>query len=181
MMVRVFFIFMMLWSFTVQAQVPICKRPITSAIVKLSTLPCNEAYEIALSIYRYTKQRDLDWRLVVAIIMQESTFRLDATNCKTGMAEVETGWIETRTCFDFGPTQINYGVWASKLNLSIEQLLSDWEYAIDIQTRILAKLKQRYMQIDPEFWWCRYHSNTSEFKHKYYNDVMRWFDQIDDE
>lgn len=158
---------------------PVCERPITSAIMTVSSLSCKDAFPIALEIYYKSRKYQLEWELMVAIIAQESMFRLDTMNCTKGLSKVEKKWVPSKVCGDFGPTQINYKT-IKRLDLDAGKLLSDWEYALDTMGKILYSLKRRYIKIDPEFWWCRYHSSTVDLKHKYYDDVMRHYDKIKD-
>lgn len=167
-------------SSTAQAQ-DVCSKPITKAIMTVSNLKCHKAHEIALIVNRLTKQHGIDWKLLVALIAQESSFRVNAMNCAKGYQQVAAQVWElvdkTELCQDFGPTQINYKN-VKVLQLDINRLLSDWEYSLTETLKILTKLKRTYQEKDPIFWWARYHSSTKDLKEAYFKRVMLIYTQI---
>lgn len=112
------------------------------------------AVDYAIIIDKYSTEYDLNWKIVVAILKQESDF--------------VHGEIDERYR-DFGIGQINWqNVKAMEIDLGL--LLTDVDYALRQTFMILANLKKKYDTGSTGYWawYTRYHSFTPKMRRKYY-------------
>ena len=113
----------------------------------------------------YSVRYGIDWKIIVAIIYQESNFKLDAANCSNS------------GCQDFGMVQINFRN-IKRLKLNMGKLLTDPEYNIFAMSEMLIDLKKRFSKKDKR-WFARYHSSTPSFKSIYYRMLKKHFKDIE--
>lgn len=119
---------------------------------------------VAKAILKHSKAYNIDYKIVLALIMTESTFRQGAVS--------STG--------DLGIGQINYKVWSKefarlkKNPLNKEKLKTDSDYAIKRTVEILAILKCKK---DP-LWVAKYHSKTPSLKKAYYQRIANQLNKI---
>lgn len=112
----------------------------------------------SMAVYKYSKMYGIDYKIVLGLIMTESSFRQGAVS---------------RTQ-DFGIGQINYNVWSQefirlkKEPLDMAKLKTDADYAIRRTVEILSILKKSN---DP-YWVGRYHSKTPSLKRAYFVKVQ---------
>ena len=127
------------------------QEPIVSFLLCLSPdLDPVRARALADSVRRHGGT-DLDPRLIVSIMFQESRFREASLGCGPGGC-------------DHGVAQIN-SVWIRTWGLDRNRLQHDDDYSICVMARILRDLQQQHGH---EFrWWGRYHSRTPEYRLRY--------------
>lgn len=119
----------------------------------------------SVAIKKYTSHYKIDHRIVLGLIMTESSFKQSAVS-KTA---------------DFGIGQINYKVWSKefirlkKEPLDLKRLRTDVDYAIRRTVEILAILKASK---DP-YWVGRYHSKTPSLKKAYFAKVHSQVKKLD--
>lgn len=82
----------------------------------------------------------LNAELFKRIITIESRWRVNAYNADTS---------------DYGLGQINE-ITAISMGLSTERLLKDSLYALEASAAVLAHYRDRYEQVEPNTWFCRY-------------------------
>lgn len=121
--------------------------------------------EVTLTILRNAHKYNLDWKIMAAIIAQESSFKKDPQHCSRHI----------NTCIDLGIGQINYETWKEEFHLNKRKLLRDMNYNIDVMAQILSKLRDMYgpqgSRRHEKRWHTRYHSFT--WKHrKIYADFI---------
>ena len=119
-----------------------------------------EAAAISTAILKYSRERDLDPALVVAIMYQESHFKLN---------------IVSRT-HDYCLMQINISNIKS-YKLSAKKLLSNHDYCVDWGTRILVLFKNLYAGKE-SLWWSRYNSPIPANRREYEMLVMGYYNTI---
>lgn len=127
--------------------------------------------EIAREIADHIAQnlpKDVDWRIYLAILYQESSLRTDPQNCLKKPANC-TG--------DYGIGQINFKVWGKKLNLDAKRLKTDRKYALDASISVLEVYKAKYAKKEIN-WFTRYHSSTPSFRKIYMERLNVGFSKI---
>lgn len=121
------------------------------------------AVAIAGEAAKICAEMEVDCQLVVAIMAQESMYRLDAIGGS-----------------DFGIMQVSsYNIKAHKL--SKELLLTDLNYSIRAGVQILKYFQKRYAKKEKK-WWCRYNVGTGRLGPKrralcdeYVRKVVRYY------
>lgn len=115
-------------------------------------------YKTSVAIKKYTTMYGIDYRVLLGLIMTESSFNQGAVSPTQ----------------DFGIGQINYKVWQKefiRLNkepLDLKRLKTDVDYAVRRTVEILALLKKNK---DP-YWVGRYHSKTPRLKKAYFAKIQ---------
>jgi hypothetical protein len=146
------------------------------------------ANEIARSVLKNSRSINIDWRLFVSILFQESSLTLDPQNCYMDELHPSIARIKNKVgykivqkspkkCIDYGIAQINWRTWGKALSLNKELLVTDIDYSIGAATKILSYYKKTYAKKDTR-WHLRYHSNTPEFKEEYGNYIHKKFKRI---
>lgn len=114
---------------------------------------------------------EIPCNVYTAILMQESTYRLDSINCQEHPTNNQVVM-----CHDYGIAQVNnYSI--SKLSLDRIRLLYDLEYSIDAGARILSWFHKTYSDTEPTEWWSRYNCGTGPIDEaciKYKQLTERW-------
>lgn len=106
---------------------------------KLATVIVDKASKHNISASKYT-----------AILAQESGYKLNAINHKSG---------------DYGLSQINIKT-AKAFNFDINRLLVDMEYSVEAGLIVLADFKKRYGHKEIDFW-TRYNSSNKQKRTMY--------------
>ena len=119
--------------------------------------------EYAQSIAAWSKHYKVDPRVVVAIIMTESSFNQSAVSY--------TG--------DVGLGQVNPQIWKKEFRrmgekLDVPRLSNDYDYNIQKTVQILSLMRSD----SDELWIAKYHSNTPIHKIPYYASVTRKMNKI---
>lgn len=131
-------------------------------ILTESSRPEFNAY--AHSIVKWSNKYQIDAKIVVAVIMTESSF-ISKSKSKTG---------------DLGLGQVNPQVWSAeflriyKYRLDTKKLLTDYDYNIQKTVQILALMKNN----KDLYWVGKYHSKTPSLKKAYSGRVFTKFDKI---
>ncbi len=142
--------------------------PITRSIRAIQpSLSWKEANRHAWMIYNVAEASGLDWKLLVAVTFQESSFKHFRGDRSCGLTEDGEEACVWKT---FGPMHVYYAVWRKKLNLVAQRMLHDLEYGYQVGARILKRVKTKYRAND-KYWIGRYNSNTSKYKIAYANKV----------
>ena len=114
--------------------------------------------KVSNAIYRATRKHKVSANLVSAIFMQESSYRINAKGCVTGLVSVSgsygTKFQETKVCSDFGISMINYKT-ARKMKIDIRRLTVDLEYAVESGVLVLVAFQKRFGHREMD-WWTRY-------------------------
>jgi len=129
------------------------------------------AKELAQVILKEASINQLDWKLIVSILNQESSLRRDPQGCLKN-ADDCTG--------DYGIAQVRYKIWKDEFGLKKEdkkRLMTDYAYAVGTQVRILVHYREKYQ--NREFnWFTRYHSGTPEFRAVYMRHLNKSYEKI---
>lgn len=144
----------------VKAKVNCSTHPIYCQIIKNKTIRggkvlINKDYAMKLSniIYKMHKKYHVPSRIFTAILMQESGYKLDSTNCIKGYLkkEEEITKIKAEVCQDFGISMINrYHI--DRGAFEVERLLNDLEYSVEAGAIILADFMERYEARENDYW-----------------------------
>jgi hypothetical protein len=134
------------------------KHPIYCQIVK-NRPKINKKYAIKLSneIFKATRKHNIPANIYTAILMQESTYKLEAKNCIRGLSEES---IEEKVCTDFGISMIHYST-MRRYSFDREKLLTDLEYSVDAGAKVLSWFKEKYSHKEID-WWVRYNCGTKK-------------------
>jgi hypothetical protein len=121
------------------------------------------AKKIAKKVLEVSRDTDVDYRILLSIIKEESNFDQSATN--------DSG--------DYSLAQINYGIWNAELKrlkekpINFKKLNTDIDYSLDIMGKILVYLKENSGR-DP-LWFAKYHSKTPSKKLGYAQKLNKHF------
>lgn len=124
--------------------------------------------QLAKAIEKQSEKHGLDWKLVTAIMFQESSLRLDPQNCLDK---------STRCQGDYGIGQVRYKVWKSHLNLDKKRMLTDLNYSVEMSVKVLADYKKRYGKRELN-WYTRYHSATPIHRANYADKINKAYAKI---
>lgn len=119
--------------------------------------------EIARHINDASYKYNISPKLYSAILMQESSYKINAVNC------------HKRGC-DYGISQINQ-VTAKKYKFDKKRLTKDLKYSIMMGAKILSWFQKTYSKKEPDTWFCRYNIGTGKITNKclqYKENVLRW-------
>lgn len=150
---------------TVEAKAEYCEdNPIFCQILDNSpNLDKNYAYELSNVIYRASKKYNINKHLLSAILMQESSYKLNANNNN----------------LDLGIAQINVNT-AKSLKLNNKKLMTDLKYSVEAGASVLKWFQKTYKKREPDTWYCRYNvgsrknANESKACAAYIKAVNRW-------
>ena len=149
--------------------------PITKTIQHLQPrLSWNAANHHAWLIYEVAESTGVDWKNLVAITFQESSFKHFKGDRSCGLTSDGTEACVWKT---FGPMHVYYAVWKKRLKLSSQRMLHDLKYGYQIGAAIL--LLQRTAHIDTDANWIgRYNSSTRKHKLAYASRVYKHRERI---
>lgn len=147
---------------------PTIDRRIVKVINSLQPkLSDKEVESIATTISRNSAKTGIDWRLVVAILFQESSLRLDPQNCKVNFTR----------CNDMGIGQVRYSVWGKELKIDKKRMVTDLEYAIGKTYKVLVHYRERYGHKELN-WYTRYHHGDPGFRFEYMKRLNKAYAKI---
>ena len=144
---------------------------VDEAIDSVIKLPDLARKRYAVLIALAGKKYDIDPRIMIAILVVESSFRQSAKN------------VNTNKTTDYSIAQINYETWKkgfkkmSRAPLNKERLVSDEAYAIFRMAEILRIYKDRFESQD-KIWFARYNSSTIKYKTIYKNKLVKEFKKL---
>lgn len=131
------------------------KNPIFTHIITVSPkLNKKYAYELSNKIAKYTRKYKLDAEIFVAILKQESNFKLKARGKRCGLTK---DMEEVCVLSDFGLGQIYYKT-AQGYDFDILLLITDLDYSIESSAIVLKDFKKRFGKDD--IWWTRYNCGS---------------------
>jgi len=120
----------------------------------------NKAINIAKIVNKIRSKYNLPREVLPAILMQESSYRVEAIN---------------RVTHDYGMSQINRRT-IQAFRFNTVKLTTDTEYSIEAAAIILQDLKKRYGNKE-KTWFTRYNTNKPELRQKYLNSITRWMSE----
>lgn len=128
----------------------------------------NKQYAEKLSrvIIEKSKKYRIPAGVFAAILMQESSYKLEAKHTHCGYASIDSE-LETCVVTDFGISQIHH-LNLGRFNLDKKKLVTDLDYSVDAGAMVLASYL-RFQKREPKTWFCRY------------NKGIRSFDEIKDD
>lgn len=124
--------------------------------------------QLARAIEREADEHEIDWKLIAAILFQESSLRIDPQNCLTN---------PKRCTGDYGIGQVRYKVWIKRFHIEKERLLIDPDYSVKMSVKVIADYKNRYAKKEAH-WYTRYHSKTPEYRDAYMVKVNKVYNNI---
>jgi hypothetical protein len=170
--------------YTINAS-PNCKiHPIYCSIIKLNpSIDKSWAMDISNLIYKESKYENVDPFIVVAIMMQESTMKINAIN-KVTKEIITTNCNEWHDCVttitktvkatDYGLFQFHRSTMENH-NLDVEQVLSDWKFTTSFAIKLIAKKEKICKHKYPDTSYACYHSATVEKHKEYVKLVQRYY------
>lgn len=156
-------------SFSVSADEYCDKYPAYCKIVNNHpNIDVDHAKKIAKHVHKVEDKYGISHKIYVAILAQESMYKLDAKNC--GKKKVN-GQVH-KICHDFGMSQINKNT-AKAFKFDLDKLTSDVGYSIEAGAQVLKDFKDRYGHKEKD-WWTRYNSSKKSNRSKYKKLVERY-------
>lgn len=129
-----------------------------------------KAVKLTHAILLNSHEYGINPHLLSAILMQESSYRLNAVNCTNGLDP------KTRTpgkvCTDFGIGQIYYTT-AQAYGMDESRLTSDLAYSVKMSAKVLSDFKKRYNKKEKDYW-TRYNASKPSLRLLYKERVERW-------
>jgi soluble lytic murein transglycosylase-like protein len=129
----------------------------TQIVTNKPNIDKQKAEKIAKTIKKVRKQYRLPAGILTAILMQESSYRLNAVN---------------KSSSDYGIAQINVRT-AKHFEFDTERLLTDLEYSIEAGAIVLADFYKRYGHREKD-WFTRYNHSNPEIRGRYLEKLVRW-------
>lgn len=125
---------------------------------------------LAQTIIKKSKKYGISSKVLAAMLMQESSYKLSAKNVRCGISVI-TG---EKDCIavDFGIGQINYKT-IKHFKFDQKKLLSNLEYSVEAAAIVLADFKKMYGHKESN-WWTRYNSSSKHHREKYQMLVARY-------
>lgn len=168
---------LLVWSPLSFAEVDCEKNKVYCQIIKhIPKLKGKRGMNMSNSIFKQCTSHKVNCQIYTAILIQESRLNLKAKNCRIGMVEEivedETTYVERRTCFDFGISQINFKTIKS-FKFSLEKLTTNLDYSIAAGAKVLYNFKRMYGKREDK-WWSRYNSSHPIHRKVYENYIERW-------
>jgi len=163
-----------------------CSRHKVYCAIKKLRPTANSAWAMKLSniIYKEAKKIGIDPKLSVAIAMQETSLRhinrkqkiiVEKEVCDLGgkpcmiVHEIVSGYSDLGLYQFHVNTIIHY-------KIDINQL-DDLEYATKMHFKILADKLKMCKKHGDQAWTC-YHSKTERLRNRYYEDVIRYYNEV---
>ena len=149
--------------------------PITRTIRYMQPgLSWAEANRHAWMIYEVAEETGLDWKMLVAVTFQESSFKHFRGDRSCGLTDSGKEACVWKT---FGPMHVYYTIWKEKLNLDAQRMLSDLKYGYQVGAKILLSVSTRHKATDA-YWVGRYNSKTRKYKEAYAHRVFMHLNRI---
>lgn len=126
------------------------------------------AVKIAKQIKKYSNLHDIDYKIISAIMMQESSYDHTAKQCRKGYTDDNK---LKKVCLDFGIMQVNH-VNIRKFELDLVKITTDLDYSIKAGMTLLVYTKKLHGK--KKNWWLYYHSYNKELQNIYRKKVERW-------
>lgn len=123
-------------------------------------------HKIANALDRTSRLYKIDWRVMAAILQQESSFQTDPQKCI----------LSSKKCIDLGIAQINWYTWSKPLHLNRRRLLLDVGYNIDVMGKILTIVKKGHEK--DKQWYSLYHSFKPSLRKTYESYVTPKYKKI---
>lgn len=119
------------------------------------------ALKLSVIIQAKGKKYNIPPKLLSAILMQESTYMLEAIHVYCGFLLPDD---EKESCVrtDFGIAQIHYKN-LSRFKLDRNLLTADLDYSVDAGAKLLADYT-RFQKKEPKTYYCRYNQGNKPFK-----------------
>lgn len=150
------------------ANIPGPEEKIAKIIAHLQPkMSANNALKLAKIVSRLSAEYDIDYKLSLAIMFQESSLRLDPHNCKVNLT----------ACNDMGIGQVRYSVWGKELKIDKVQIVTNLEYSVKMHYEVLRDYKKRYKNKELN-WFTRYHSNDSTLRYEYMQRLNKVYHKI---
>lgn len=134
-------------------------------------LKADYARNLAFVIEKHATKYGVAPKVLTAMLMQESSYKLSAKNLKCGIS-ITTG---KKDCVvvDLGIGQINH---KTVVNFKFDQnkLMSDLNYSVEAAAIVLADFKRMYGKKEIEYW-TRYNASDKDKRQVYKNLVARYF------
>ena len=150
------------WSFE--------QTPIYLQILKNKpSIEKSKAVKLSQLIHLNSKLYGLNPRIFTAILMQESSYRLAATNCRVGL---DLSNSTRKVCTDFGIGQI-YHTTVTAFGMDVNRLTTDLEYSVEAAAIVLADFDRMYGHKESDYW-TRYNTSKPSLRKAYKERVKRW-------
>lgn len=122
---------------------------------------------LAKAIIKHSKRTKVDKVLMLSIMYQESSLKLDPQGC----------FKDKKKCApDYGIGQINFKTWGKFLNLDKNKLLTNVDYSVWATSEVLRIYKKQYSK--EKDWHSRYHSKTYHLRYGYYKLIEKGYNKI---
>lgn len=116
--------------------------------------------KIVQSLKKWSAKTGVEARLMAAIFMQESAYKLSAKGC------------HKHGC-DWGISQI-YDKTIDTFGFDKDRLITDLDYSIGAGFTVMQEIMVR-RQRKEAYWWTRYNSSTPSKRLRYRKLVLRWY------
>jgi hypothetical protein len=125
---------------------------------------------LAQTIVQKSKKHGISAKVLAALLMQESGYKIAAKNVKCGTS-ITSG---ERDCVivDFGIGQINHKT-IETFKFDKRKLLSDLTYSVEAAALVLADFKRMYGHKEQDYW-TRYNSGNRSKREVYKSLVARY-------
>lgn len=125
---------------------------------------------LAKTIVQTSKKYGIHPKVLAAMLMQESAYKISAKNIKCGIS-IENG---KKDCIivDFGIGQINHKT-IKAFKFDRNKLLTDLSYSIEASAKVLADFKRMYGHKESDYW-SRYNASTPSKRLVYKRLVARY-------
>lgn len=133
--------------------------PITKTIRHLQpALSWEEANKHAWEIYDQAERTGVDWKIIVAVTFQESSFKFMRGDKTCGLTPSGEEACVYRA---FGPMHVYWEYWKDKLKINAKKFVSDISYQYTIGVDILKSRLSEYGDVGT------YNSLTEKYKERY--------------
>ena len=112
-------------------------------------LTINKHQKLIETIHKVSKKYNIPPVLFAAIMIKESSLRLNSVNTNTNGST------------DWGIAQVN-DINVNEYELNTKKLLTDLEYSMAAGAKVLAWFKKTYEGREPNDWWVRYNCGTKK-------------------
>ena len=163
-----------------------CSRHKVYCAIKKLRPSAKHAWVMKLSnaIYKEAKKVGIDPKLSVAIAMQETSLRQINRKQKI-IVEKEVCDINDQPCYKVHEVISGYsdmGLYQFHVNTILHykidiNRLDDIEYAVQMHFKILRDKLKMCKKHGDQAWTC-YHSKTERLRNRYYNDVIRYYNEV---
>ena len=136
-------------------------QKVTSHVTKNNPdLTPKQARKISSVILRKVDKHKIPKQIFIAILAQESMYKLSAKNCSSGK------------CTDLGISQIHIGT-IKRYKFDKKRLLTDLDYSVEAGCIVLKDFMIRYGKKEKN-WYSRYNSSNPIARKKYEKSIKRF-------